>query len=160
MRRPSGRLRLWVAMVAVAIFAGVTAEMSNRRQRLWRLCITHHERADTYFDRVGRICKFGETPASIEAFYRRQGPLAWRDYQTGLYHSALADHYDKAASRPWLPGLAGLPPVDGLRDVRSLAEWGLEAVMEAIPIFGFFALLFALRAGATKSVVPSFEPHG
>jgi hypothetical protein len=124
MRRPSGRLRLRVAIVAVAILAGVTAEMSHRRGRLARLCIAHHELADACFDRIGRICKLGETPASIEAFYRRQGPSAWLDYQTGLYHSALADQYEKAANRPWFPLLAGPPPLDVIRDVRSLAEWG------------------------------------
>jgi hypothetical protein len=137
-------------MLAVAIFAGVTAEMVQRRGRLARLCVAHHERADGCFDRAGRICKDGETPASIEAFYRRQGPSAWPDYQAGLYHSALADQYDKAANRPWIPGLAGLPLVDGFWDVRSLAEWGLEAVMEALPFFGMFALLLASRAGATQ----------
>jgi hypothetical protein len=152
MQRPSGRFRLWMAMVAVAIFAGVTAEMVQRPGRLARLCITHHERADAYFDRIGRICKFGETPASIEAFYRRQGPSAWRDYQAALYHLALAKECDEAANRTWLPLLAGLPPLDGFRNVRSPAEWGLEAVMEALPFFGIFALLLTFRAGTTKTV--------
>jgi hypothetical protein len=159
MRGPRMRFRLWMAMVAVAIFAGVTAEMVQRRARLARLCIAHHERADTYFDRIGRICKFGETPASIEASYRRQGPSAWLDYQTGLYHLTLANEYDQAANRPWLPLLAGLPPFDGFRNFRSLEEWGVEAVMEAMPFVGIFALLFTLRTGTTKIVGRSFERH-
>jgi hypothetical protein len=100
-----------MAMVAVAIFAGVTAELVQRRGRLARLCVAHHERADAYFDRIGRICKFGETPASIEAFYRRQGPSAWLDYQAGLYHSALAYLYGEAANRPWLERVMNFSPV-------------------------------------------------
>jgi hypothetical protein len=139
-----------MAMVAVAIFAGVTAEMVQRRGRLAELCVAHHERADACFDRIGRICKVGETTASIEAFYRRQGRSAWLDYQAGLYHGALAYQYHKAANRPWLPGLAGLPLVDGFWEVRSLAEWGQEALIEAMPLLGIFALLFAFRAGATE----------
>jgi hypothetical protein len=157
MRRPSKRFRLWVAMVAVAIFAGVAAEMVQRRGRLARLCIAHHERADAYFDRIGRICKFGETPASIEAFYRSQGPSAWLDYQTARYHLTLANEYDEASNRPWLPLLAGLPPFDGFRDVRSLAEWGVEAAMEAMPFAGIFALLLTLRTGTRQTVGRFFE---
>jgi hypothetical protein len=159
MRRPSRRFRLWMVMVAVAIFAGVTAEMVERRGRLARLCFAHHERADAYFDRIGRICKFGETPASIEASYRRQGPSAWLDYQTGLYHLTLANAYDEAANRPRLPLLAGLPPWNGFQNIRSLAEWGAEAVMEAMPFVGIFALLLTIRAGTTKIVGRSVERH-
>ena len=143
-------------MIAVAIFAGVTAEIVQRRGRLARLSIAHHEQADAYFDRVGRVCKFGETPASIEAFYRCQGPSAWLDYQTGLYHAALASEYYEAANRPWLPLLASLPPFDGFRNIGSLAEWGAEAVMEAMPFVGMFALLIVLRAGTLASF--RYEP--
>jgi hypothetical protein len=60
-----------MAMVAVAIFAGVTAEMVYRRTRLARLSIAHHERAYAYFNRVGRTRKFGEAPASIETSSKR-----------------------------------------------------------------------------------------
>ena len=70
-------------MVAVAIIAVVTDEMGQRRGRLSRLGVAHYERADAYLDQLGRIGKFGETPASIEAFYRRQGPSPWLDYQDG-----------------------------------------------------------------------------
>jgi hypothetical protein len=48
--------------------------------------------------------------------------------------------------------LAGLPPFDGFRNVRSLAEWGVEAVVEAMPFVGIFALLLVLRAGTTRIV--------
>jgi hypothetical protein len=160
MRWSISRFRLWIAMVAVAIFAGVTAEMGQRRGPLVRLCIAHYKQADAYFDRIGRICKFGETAASIEALYRRQGPSAWLDHKAASYHLALASKYDEAANRTWLPLLAGTPPIDALRNVRSLAEWGMEAVMEATPLFGTLALLLTLRAGTTKTVVLSIERHG
>ena len=60
--------------------------------------------------------------------------------QTGRYHLTLANEYDEAANRPWFPLLAGPPPFDGFRNVRFLAEWGVEAVMEAMPFVGMFAL--------------------
>jgi hypothetical protein len=159
MRFPHLRFQLWVVMVTVAVSAGVTAEFGQRRKRLARLCIAHHERADACFDRTGRICKFGETPASIEAFYRRQGPTVWSDFQTGLYHLALANEYGEAANRPWLPMLSDLPPLDGLRDIRALAEWGLEAFLEAGPLSGIFVLLVILRAGTPRAVRLSSECH-
>jgi hypothetical protein len=43
--------------------------------------------------------------------------------------------------------------------VRSLAEWGVEAVMEAMPFVGIFALLLMLRAGTTRIVDRCFERH-
>jgi hypothetical protein len=135
-----------MVMVAVAICAGVLAEFGLRRERLVRLCHAHHERADACFDRTGRICKLGQTPRSIDAFYRRQGPTVWLDYQTGLYHAALSYKYDEAANRPWLPMLSDLPPPDGITDIRALAEWGLEALLEATPLFGVGVLLLTVRA--------------
>ena len=89
MRLPKMQFRLWMAMVAVAISAGILAEFGQRRERLARLGIAHRERADACFDRTGRICKLGETPTSIEAFYRRQGPTVWSDYQKGLFTCLL-----------------------------------------------------------------------
>jgi hypothetical protein len=160
MRWPVRRFRLWMAMAGVAIFAGVTAELVQRRGRLVRLCIAHHERADAYLDQIGRVCKFGETTASIDAFYRRQGPSAWLSYQAAVYHLTLAGEYERAANRTWLPLLDGLPPIGGLRDVRSIAEWGREAAMEAFPLFGVVALLLSLRAGITKTVGRSLERDG
>jgi hypothetical protein len=140
-------------MVGIAIFACVTAEMVQRRERLARCCIAHHERADAYLDRVGRVCKLGQTPASIEAFYRRQGPLAWRDYQAALHHLALANEFSEAANRTWLPGLVGFPPLDGFRDVGSIVEWGLEAMMEAMLFLGIFAVLLTIRAGTAGTTM-------
>jgi len=85
-------------MITVAVIAGVLAEFGQRRERLARLCIEQHERADACFDRTGRICKLGQTLQSIEAFYRRQGPTVWRVYQTGQCHLALYRLYDEAAN--------------------------------------------------------------
>jgi hypothetical protein len=151
MRVPCVRFRLWMPMVTVAICAAVMAEIGQRRERLARLCIAHHERADACFDRTGRICKLGETPASIEAFYRRQGPTVWLHCEMGLFHLALAYRYDQAANRPWLPMLSELPPIGRFRDVRALAQWGLEALLEATPLFGIFMLLLTLRAATFKT---------
>jgi hypothetical protein len=116
------QFRLWMVMLAVMVTACAMAEFGQRRARLARLCIARHERADKCFDRAGRICKFGETPGSIEAFYRRQGPAVWLDYQTGLFHSALSWQYDKAANRPWFPVLSELPPLNDFSESRALAE--------------------------------------
>ena len=151
MRRASVRFRLWMTMGVVAVFAGAMAEISLRRERLARLCVAHHERAEACFDRSGRICKQGETPQSIEAFYRRQRPAIWADYRTGLHHLALADQYERAANRPGLPRLWDFPPLDEFRDVRSLADWGLEAVMEAVPLFGILVLLLTIRTATAKT---------
>jgi hypothetical protein len=49
---------------------------------------------------------------SIEAFYGRQGPVVWLDYQTGLFHSAFSWQCDRAANRPWFPTLSELPPLN------------------------------------------------
>lgn len=146
------RFRLWMAMVTVAIAAVVMAEVGRRRERLARFCIASHERADACFDRTGRICKLGETPASVAAFYRRQGPTIWADYQAGLRHLALADVYDKAANRPWFPMLTGLPPSDGFADIPAIAEWGREALLEAISQCGAFVLTLIVLAGALRRV--------
>jgi len=137
-------------MVTVAVLAGVMAELGQRRQRLVRLCIAHHEQAFVCLDGIV-ICKFGETRQSIDAFYRRQGPKAWRDYQTSLLHSALSRDYGDAAGRPWFPALAGLPPSGGVRNNEALAEWGLEAILEATPLFGTFVLFLTFRTGIPRS---------
>ena len=150
MRLPHMRFRLWMAMVTVAVCAGVMAEIGQRRERLARLCSEYHERADACFDRSGRICKLGETPASIEASYRRQGPSEWLDYQKGLYHLNLANQYDQAANRPSLPMLPALPPIGRFMDTRTLAQWGLEALLEATPLFGILLLLLTLREANAK----------
>jgi hypothetical protein len=117
------------------------------------------ERADACFDRTGRICKLGETPASIEAFYRRQGPTVWLNYQKGLYYLTLANQYDQAANRPSLPMLFELPPIGRVRDIRTLAPWGLEALLEATPAFGIFLLVLTLRAATAKVAIRSAACH-
>jgi hypothetical protein len=159
MRVPRVRFRLWMAMVTVAVSGGVMAEIGQRRERLARLCIGYHERADACFDQTGRICKLGETPASIEAFYRRQGPTVWLDYQKGLYHLTLANQYDQAANRPWLPMLSELPPIGCFMDIRTLAQWGLEALLEATPLFGTLMLVLTLSAATATEASRSAECH-
>jgi len=104
-------------------------------------------------------CTFGETAQSIDAFYRRKGPKVWRDYQTSLYHSTLSYGYGKAADRTWLPMLSDLPPLGECRNLRALAEWGLEALLEATPLFGIIVLVLTFRAGTTKSVALSSKGH-
>jgi hypothetical protein len=146
------RFRLWMLMVTVAVSAGSMAELEQRRERLARLSMAHYDRAQACFDRSGRICGFGETPQSIEAFYRRQGPTVWRDYQTGLNHLALCRQYDDAANRRWVPMLAGTPTCYRSADVRSVAEWGLEALLETIPFWGVVAVIVIVRAGANRNV--------
>jgi hypothetical protein len=126
------------------------AEGSQRRQRLVRLCIEQYSRADACFDRIGRICKDGETAASIEAHYRRQGQSAALDFRAALYHLALAKEYDEAANRRCLPMLAGLSPLHDVRDIRSLAGWGLEGLAELTPLFGIGVVLLILRSNQRR----------
>ncbi len=138
-------------MVTVAVSASVTAELVKRRERLARLCDAHYQQA---FDCLGEnkiVCKFGETTQSIEALYRRMGPNAWRDYQTSVFHSKLSSQYLDAANRPWFPTLAHLPPLDGFGRCEPLAEWGLEALLEATPFFGVLVMLLTVRAEVAKS---------
>jgi hypothetical protein len=137
-------------MVAVAVSAGVVAEVGQRRQRLVRLCIEQRSRADACFDEIGRICKNGESAASIEAYYRRQGPSAELGYHAALYHLALANEYDKAANRRYLPMLADLSPLHDVRDIRSLAEWGLEGLAELTPLFGIGVVLLVVRSNQRR----------
>ncbi len=137
-------------MVAVAIFAGVMAEIGQRRDRLVRLSIAHRERMDACLDRAGRICKSGATPASIEASYRRRGPAVWLDYQKVLFHTTLSDQYNQAACRPLFPMLSEFPPIDRYRDFDALARWALEVLLEAIPLIGFFMLVLTIRAAIVK----------
>ncbi len=149
-----------MVMVTVAVSAIVTAELVKRRERLARLCEAHHQQA---FDCLGEnklACKFGETTQSIEAFYRQMGPNAWRDYQTSVYHSNLSRQYDEAANRPWFPTLAHLPPLDGFRRCESLAEWSLEALLEATPFFGVVVMLLTIRAGIAKAKGPRAIQEG
>jgi hypothetical protein len=148
---PHLRFRLWVMLVTVALCAGVMAEVSQRRARLARLCVAHHEQADACFDRIGRVCKLGETPASIEASYRRQGPQALRGYQVALRHLVLAKEYEEAANRRWLPVLSHLPPLHGFRDIRGLTEWGLEALLEFGPLVALGLLFQIIRLDLSHS---------
>ena len=151
------QFRLWMVMVTVAVSAGIMAELGQRRERLARIGAAHRERAAACFRRIPSLCKWGQTPRSIEAFYRREGPTVWLDYQMARYHGALAYPYENAADRTWLPLLLDLPPLDGLRNVRTLAQWGMEAALEATPFLGIFVLRLTLRAGAAKAVGVSFE---
>jgi len=146
MRVPSVRLRLWVAMVTVAISAGVMAEIGQRRGRLARLSTAHLESANACFDRIGRICKDGETPQSMEAFYRKQGVVAWQDYQTAEHHLRLYHHFWEAADRRWLPMLSPLPPLVALRETQTIAEWAVEALLELTPLLCVGVLLLTLRS--------------
>jgi hypothetical protein len=153
------RFRLQMAMVVVAACAGVMAEMGQRSERLVRLSIAHHEKADARFDRTGRICKLGQTPASIEASYRRQGPMVWREYQAGTYHLAFANMYGQAANRPWLSLLITIPPIGGLNEIPALAEWAREALLEATPLSGLAVLLLILVARTLRAPRSSSERH-
>jgi hypothetical protein len=150
-RFPRLRLRLWVVMVMVAVCAGVSAEMSQRRERLARLCVAQHQRADVCFHRIGPVCKLGETSASIEASYRRKGPSALQVYRAALNHLALAREYDVAANRRWLAMLSYPPPLHGFSDIRSLAEWGLEALAEFAPLLAVGILFPVLRLDRYRS---------
>lgn len=146
MSLPRLRFRLRAAMVVVAIVAALMAEIVQRRERLARLSMAQYERAYACSARLYRPCSLSATPGDIEAYYRKIGPPEWLDYQTAVFHVALASEYDKAANRPWFPMLADLPPSNGFREIPSLAEWGLEALLEATPIFGVFVLVLFTRS--------------
>jgi hypothetical protein len=151
MRVPRLRLRLWLVMVTVALFAGLMAEARRRQERFFRLCLSYHQRADACLDRCGRICKSGETPQSIEASCLRRGPTALADYKTGLYYAELADKYKEASYRPWLPVLFDPPPPNGFRDVPALAWWGLEIIVTAAPWMVILVLVLTFRARIKKA---------
>jgi hypothetical protein len=124
MTLPRMQFRLWMIMLTVAVSAGVIAELSQRRERLARLARPHRERANACFARIPGICGMGETPKSIEAIFRGDGPTAWLDYQTGWYHGTLGFPYEEAARREWLPLLLDLPPLDSFRNVPCLRRVG------------------------------------
>ncbi len=151
MRVPRVRFQLWMFMIAVAVSAGLMVEVRQRQERFIQLCEAHHRRADACFDRAGRICTFGETPQSIEAFYRGRGPTLWSDYKMGLYHCDLAYKYEKASCRPWLPMLPDPPPPNGFSDLRALAWWGLETLLAAAPWILIYVLLLTLRVRMRKA---------
>jgi hypothetical protein len=150
MRVPRVRLRLWLFMIAVAVSAGLMAETRRRQERFFRLGLAHHQRADDCFDRCGRICKSGETPQSSQAYYRGLGPTAMADYKSGLYYRDLADKYQRASYRPWLPVLPDPPPPNGFRDVPNLAWWALETIVTAAPWMVAFVLALTFRASIKK----------
>jgi hypothetical protein len=140
-------------LLAAAALAGLMAEIRHRRERFLQICVVHHEQTEACFDRAGRICKDGETSQSIEAFYRRRGPAVWSDYKMALYHLHLADKYEQAARRPWLPVLPDLPPPGGFSNLRALAAWGLETGSAAAPLIGVAFLILTWRAMERKGAV-------
>ena len=154
MRFPRIRFRLWMVMAAVTVLAGVMAELSQRRARLYRLGFAHHERASALLERAGAgwVCDYSQTHEAIEAAFRRQGPSDYLDYQMGRYHLSLMHPYFKAANRQWFPVLSERPVLDGVSDSRAVAEWGLEAILEAAPVFGIGTLLLIVRAATRKAV--------
>jgi hypothetical protein len=139
-------------MVAVAIFAGLMAEIRQRPARFARLSMMHYDRANARLDQVGRLCKVGQTPRSIDDFYARQGPAAWRDWQTAKYHFGLAARYAEASNEPWLPVLPDLPPPGNPRDVGATAQWANETFSALVTWIGLVGLIltFHLAVGRTR----------
>lgn len=132
-------------MLAAGLSAVAMAELRQRRERLVRLGSAEYQSRDACLDRCGWVCKLGETPQSIDASYRRRGLTAWRDYQRARFHSALFEQYDRAADRRWVPILSGFPPVNEFADMRSLAAWRWEAVLEMTPLLASVLLIVILR---------------
>jgi hypothetical protein len=132
------RFRVWMIMAVVALSAGALAEMRQRRERLGRLYLAHLDIAH----RHGWVrCGHGASvPRSIE------------DDRKIEYHLDLANVYQNARNRRWLLLSLVLPPPSGFRDAAGLAEWGLEAMLEAIPLSGVPVVLLILHAASTTPV--------
>jgi hypothetical protein len=118
MRLPRLQFTVGRMVAVVGVFGGLLGlalEIQRRGEAFRKLAVYHRESAHLVFERAGMpgFCNNGQSQSEIEQAYASHGMQVWLNYQAGKYHNRMADKYELAADRPWLPVGADPPPPPG-----------------------------------------------
>jgi len=116
-----------MAVVGVlGLMMGLALGIQRRGESFRKLAAYHEESAYLIFERAGMpgFCNNGQSQSEteIEQAYARHGLQVWQNYQAAKYHNLMADKYELAADRPWLPVGADTPPPGAYRTFEEAAE--------------------------------------